>query len=52
MKLIITKHAFERYCERAVTCQDDFNRFQNQLSKVPRKDLCFFGVAREACRLL
>ncbi len=41
MKLIITKHAFERYCERAVTCQDDFNRFQNQLSKVPRKDLCF-----------
>ncbi|AHV95606.1 hypothetical protein [Paenibacillus sabinae] len=41
MKLIITKHAFERYCERAATCQDDFYHFQNQLRKVPRKDLCF-----------
>lgn len=41
MKLIITKHAFERYCERVATCQDDFYHFQNQLRKVPRKDLCF-----------
>jgi len=41
MKLIITKHAFERYCERAATCQDDFYHFHNQLRKVSRKDLYF-----------
>ncbi|WP_141336173.1 hypothetical protein [Paenibacillus sp. tmac-D7] len=41
MKLIITKHAFERYRERAATCQDDFYHFQNRLRKVSRKDLCF-----------
>lgn len=41
MKLIITKHAFERYCERAVTCQDDFYHFQSQLRKLSRNDYCF-----------
>lgn len=41
MQLIITKHAFERYRERAAICQDDFYGFQNRLRKVTRSDLCF-----------
>ena len=41
MKLIITKHAFERYLERATLGEDDFYRFQNRLWKMTRDDVCF-----------
>ncbi|MNW65807.1 hypothetical protein D3C74_442250 [compost metagenome] len=41
MKLVITKHAFERYCERAMAYQMDFYSFQNQLKKVSSSELCF-----------
>jgi len=41
MKLIITKHAFERYQERAATYQYDFYQFQNRLKKVPQDEICF-----------
>ncbi|MFD0672246.1 hypothetical protein [Cohnella sp. GCM10027633] len=41
MKLIITKHAFERYRERAAVYRGDFNGFQNQLQKLTRSELCF-----------
>ncbi len=41
MKLILTKHAFERYLERAALGEDDFYRFQNRLRNMTRDDLCF-----------
>lgn len=41
MKLIITKHAFERYRERAAVYEVDFYGFQNQLRKVTRNEVCF-----------
>lgn len=41
MKLIITKHAFDRYCERVSVYQGDFNGFQIQLSKLTRAEMCF-----------
>lgn len=41
MRLIITKHAFERFRERAAIYLGDFNGFQNQLHKLTRNELCF-----------
>lgn len=41
LKLIITKHAFERYCERVSVYQGDFYGFQNQLNKLTRAEMCF-----------
>jgi hypothetical protein len=41
MKLIITKHAFERFRKRASVNKDNFYGFQNQLQKVLGSELCF-----------
>jgi len=41
MKLVITKHAFERYRERAASGHDDFYRFQNRLRKTTDEELIF-----------
>lgn len=41
MKLIVTKHAFERYRERAAAYPIDFYGFQNRLRKVTRSEVCF-----------
>lgn len=41
MKLIITRHAFERYLERVVACQYDFYHFQNRFQKASKKIFVF-----------
>lgn len=42
MKVILTKHAFERYCERGKPDRFDYSGSQNYLRQEAIEGICFF----------